>query len=116
MPQFNQHTPMTQSDIRRYRIRYKMNRVIKPIGIIGENDYFKYGFDGSKYYVTHGVLDEFVTLISLTFEEAKHLFDAFNWCNTRSYSYRKVSDLIKSSRKLKINGDDLFWHFEDGLS
>ena len=82
-----------------------------PIGTIGENSNFSYGYDGKKYYVTEGAFQYLVTRIHLTFDEAKQLFEALTFINSESTCIKKVSNVIKTARKAKWQGNDLFWWF-----
>lgn len=87
-----------------------------PIGIIAENKSFAYGYDGKKYYVTKGFLGYLVTRIHLKFHEAKYLYEALSFLENVCPFKKNINTLIKSARKQKLTGDDLFWHFENGLS
>ena len=112
MPQFNLHTPKTQSDMKAMR----MNRTTLPTGLIGENSQFAYGYDGEKYYVTeYSILDYFVTKTALFFDEAKALFEALTFVGNPAPKPTEITKLVKSARKQKLSGDDLFWHFENSL-
>lgn len=112
MPQFNLHTPKTQGDMRVMR----MNRTTLPIGLIGENSNFAYGYDGEKYYVTeYSILDYFVTKTALFFDEAKALFEALTFVGKPAPQPTEITKMVKSARKQKLSGDDLFWHFENEL-
>lgn len=112
MPQFNLHTPKTQSDMKAQR----MNRTTLPIGLIGENNNFAYGYDGEKYYVTeYSILDYFVTKTALLFDEAKALFEALIFVGKSAPKPTEITKLVKSARKQKLSGDELFWHFENAL-
>ena len=94
----------------------RMSKVSLPVGLIGENNNFAYGYDGEKYYVTeNSILDYLVTKTYLTFDEAKQLFDALTFNNEHAPAPTKVTRLIKSARKQKLNNDNLFWHFVEGL-
>jgi hypothetical protein len=86
-----------------------------PIGTIAENLNFSYGYDGKKYYVTEGAFQYLVTRIHLTFDEAKQLFEALTFNNVEDICTKKVSNVIKSARKSKFEGDNLFWHFVKSL-
>ena len=113
MPQFNFHTPKTQSDMKAIR----MNKTTLPVGLIGENNDFAYGYDGEKYYVTEcSLLDYFVTKTALFFDEAKALFEALTFVGGAAPKPTEITKLIKSARKQKLSGSDLFWHFEKGLT
>ncbi len=111
MPKFNLHTPKTQSDMKAMR----MSQVSLPVGLIGENNNFAYGYDGEKYYVTEGAFQYVVTRVHLAFEEAKQLFEALTFENASEPCAKVVNTLVKSARKQKLNGNDLFWHFVKGL-
>lgn len=109
MPQFNLHTPKTQSDMKAMR----MNRVKLPIGLIGDNNRFAYGFDGDSYYVTEGVFSHLVTRLSLSLDEASNLFYALDFIDASEPCNKIVSSTIKNARKKKLSGEDLFWFFVD---
>ena len=111
MPKFNLHTPKTQSDIKDMRII----KVSLPVGLIGENNDFAYGYDGDKYYVTEGSFQYIVTRMHLSFDEAKHLFEALTFQNASEPCTKVINALVKYARINKINGKDLFWHFVKGL-
>ena len=112
MPQFNLHAPKTQGDMKAMR----MNNTKLPVGLIGENSNFAYGYDGEKYYVTeYSILDYFVTKTELVFEEAKALFDALTFVGKPAPKPTEITKLVKFARKQKLIGDDLFWHFEEGI-
>ena len=112
MPQFNYHTPKTQSDMKAMR----MSRTTLPVGLIGKNNSFSYGYDGEIYYVTeYSILDYFVTKTALFFDEAKALFEALTFVGNPAPKPTKITKIIKSARKQKLSGDDLFWYFENEL-
>ena len=115
MPQFYNHLPATDKAMKEARAEY--NRVKNlPIGVIGENNKFAYGWDGEKYYVTeYSILDYFVTKTALLFDEAKALFDALTFVGNPAPKPTEITKLVKSARKQKLSGDDLFWHFENAL-
>ena len=116
MPMFSINAPKTTSDMSLARKKSKMVNYKKPIGQIGVSERYQYGFDGINYYVTEGILSEFVTRIHLTFDEAKQLFNALNWIEDCNFCFKKPSELIKKARKKKINNDDLFWFIVDNLN
>ncbi len=93
----------------------RMSQVSLPVGLIGENNKFAYGYDGEKYYVTEGAFQYVVTRMHLAFEEAKQLFEALTFENASEPCAKVVNALVKSARKQKLNGNDLFWHFVKGL-
>jgi len=93
----------------------RMSKVSLPVGVIGENASFAYGYDGDKYYVTEGVFEHFVTRVSLSFDEAKQLFEALTFSNAVEPCAKMISKLISSARKNNLKGMDLFWHFENGI-
>ena len=116
MPMFYKHLPTCPI---RNRAAANIDRIInhrRPIGVISEGNHFAYGFDGDKYFVTQGVVCEFVTGIHLSFEEAKALFDALQW-NAAGWScYKAVTAAVRKARKKKLAGDSLFWFFQETLS
>jgi len=109
MPSFYNNTITTQSDMKTARA----NRVKLPIGTIGENLKFSYGFDGSTYYVTESVMEYLVTKAKMSFDEAKALFDALTWNDKDAPMQTKVSSLLKKARK--ENPTSLFWFFVESL-
>ena len=112
MPQFNLHTPKTQSDM----FAMRKNKVTLPTGVIGQNNDFSNGYDGDKYYVTEcSILDYYVTKTYLSFDEAKQLFNALTFVGKPAPKPSKITSLVKFARKQKLSGDELFWHFEQGI-
>ena len=111
MPLFNTNLPTTQGDLTKARL----NKVLLPIGTIGESNNFKYGFDGDYYYVTEGILDYLVTRIHLQFDEAKQLFDALNFLEASEPNPKLIASTIRNARKQKLKGIELFWYFVESL-
>ena len=109
MPSFYNTKITTQSDMATKR----KNRVLLPTGTIGESLSFAYGFDGSSYYVTESVLEYLVTKASMSFLEAKALFDALVWNDVNAPTQTKVSGLLKRARK--ESPVSLFWFFVESL-
>jgi hypothetical protein len=114
MPQFYKNLKSTDKAMIEARTEY--NRVKNlPIGLIGENNMFAYGWDGEKYYVSEGVFQYLVTKIHLGFDEAKQLFNALCFMNCSEPCSKKLASAIKKSRKQKLHGDSLFWFFCDNI-
>jgi len=108
MPQFSEHLPVTEKAMKDARYEYRRAKTL-PIGLIGENNKFAYGYDGNKYYVTEGVLYHLITKICLTLSEAKQLYNALSFnCEFEACS-STVSKAIKASRKKQLSEDGLFW-------
>jgi len=82
-----------------------------PIGVIGENNLFAYGFDGKKYWVSEGILGYYVAKIHLSFEESKQLFDALTFEAPSEICTKNISNLVRISRKKKLFGKNLFFFF-----
>lgn len=83
-----------------------------PIGIIGEEGRFSYGYNGTTYYVTeYCILDYYVTRTHLKFEEAKKLYEALVWVSYPAPKPSEVTKMIKRSRKKKLTGDNLLFFF-----
>lgn len=117
MPQFYPHTPKSQCEMKAIREFFRVSKVLLPIGLIGENSNFAYGYDGEKYYVTeYSILDYFVTKTALSFEEAKALFEALTFVGNPAPRPTRITELVKSARKQKISDNDLFWYFEEAIS
>jgi hypothetical protein len=114
MPQFNIHSPKTQSDMK--AIRQQSMKAILPIGLISENHNFAYGYNGENYYVTESAFSYLVTRMQLAFEEAKQLFNALTFAEATEPKASDINNLIKSSRKEGLSGNNLFWFYVDGLS
>lgn len=109
MPQFYKHTPKSQADMAAERKR----RTSLPVGLIGVNSQFSYGYNGSTYYVTeYSIFDYFVTKTELSFEEAKALFEALTFAGNPAPKPIEVTRLIREARRKKLSGDELFWFFE----
>ena len=114
MPQFNIHSPKSQSDMK--AIRENAKKHILPIGLISENHNFAYGYNGESYYVTESAFAYLVTRMQLAFEEAKELFNALTFAEASEPKASDINNLIKSSRKEDLSGDNLFWFYVNGLS
>lgn len=115
MPQFSIHTPKTQSDMRHIRKVEKLRQQHLPIGVIGQQGEFSWGYNGTSYYVSEGVWDYLVTRVHMTLDEAKQLFNALVWIEAKDTLLKIISNLIRSIRKLNISGDELMWKFIDLL-
>jgi hypothetical protein len=111
MPQFNIHTPKTPSDMKAARL----SKITLPVGIIGNNHFFSYGFDGNTYYVTEGILQYFVTKMHLCFDEAKQLYNALTFIDASEPNTKIINQAIKQGRKKNLSEDKLFWHLVDNL-
>jgi len=111
MPMFNIHTPKTQSDMKAARL----SKTTLPVGIIGNNCLFSYGFDGNTYYVTEGILQYFVTKMHLSFDESKQLFNALTFIDASEPNTKIINQAIKQGRKNNLSEDKLFWHLVDSL-
>lgn len=114
MPQFNIHLPKSQSDMK--AIRENSRKLFLPIGLISENHNFSYGFNGDYYYVAESTFGYLVTRMQLAFEEAKQLFNALTFAEASEPKASDINNLIKSSRKEGLSGDNLFWFYVDALS
>ena len=114
MPQFYTHIAKSQGDMK--EIRENSRPVSLPIGLIGENKDFAYGFDGDKYYVTEGVFGYIVTGIHLAYDEAKQLFNALTFIEASEPSVSVINTAIKLARKKSLSGDDLFWMLTEKIS
>ena len=87
-----------------------------PLGTIAENNLFSYGYNGKTYWVAFGVLHQKVTLKSLTFDQAKALFDALTFIGIEDPSYKLIDNSIKQIRKQKITSyNNLFWFFTESI-
>ncbi len=114
MPLFN-NTPSTITSIQKARKERAIKKSL-PIGVIGENDSFKYGYNGEYYYVTEGILEYYVTKMHLTFPEAKALFDALVFIGNDNTCSLSVTSTIKKYRKKDFMNKSLFWGIVDILS
>lgn len=115
MPQFNKHTPTAPSTLRK---KINMEKAIgnyKPIEVIGKNSSYAYGYNGRSYYVTEGAFSYLLTTTYLTFDEAKNLFEACTFVGSAPDNTKVISSIIKASRKLKLNGDELMYFFIEQL-
>ncbi len=110
MPQFNIHSPKSQSDMK--AIRENSRKLF----LISENHNFSYGFNGDYYYVAESAFGYLVTRMQLAFEEAKQLFNALTFAEASEPKAIDINNLIKSSRKEGLSGDNLFWFYVDALS
>jgi len=113
MPQFNLHTPTSQGDMKARRNNSR--KKVLPIGIIAESLQYAYGYDGDTYYVTEGALSHLVTRMILSLDEAKQLFNVLDFEELIEPNAKDISRVIKSARKNKLNGDDLFWYLQQEL-
>ena len=114
MPQFATHLPATDKAMKGARAEY--NRVKNlPIGLIGENNQFAYGWDGDKYYVTEGVFQYLVTKMHLVIDEAKQLFNALSFNNCSEPCSKQITSALKEGRKQNLSGDSLFWFLTDKI-
>ena len=113
MPQFFSTLPTPQGVYTESRKR-RLNTQ-NPVGLIGQQGDYTYGFDGRKYWVAEGVLQTLVTLVHLTFDEAKMLFEALVWVSSE-VDYSRVNQAVRAGRKAKYNGQTLFWFYVEQLS
>ena len=111
MPLFNTNLPTPLGNLAKAR----KNKIKLPVGTIGESNNFSYGFNGEYYYVTEGILEYYVTKIHLKFDEAKQLFDSLNFIDAVEPSPKTVAVAIRSARKSRLKGANLFWHFVDTI-
>jgi hypothetical protein len=115
MPQFSYHAPATQSDLAKSRFLAKLQQSDFPVGLIGSQNGFSWGYDGSSYYVSEGVFEFLVTNMKLSLDQAKQLFNALNFINAIEPSSKAISRAIKLARKKHLLGDDLMWFFIEEL-
>lgn len=113
MPQFSVHTPKSSATLRKQINIEKALGKCKPIGIIGETNDYEYGYNGKYYYVLRGVMGYYLTNTHLSLDEAKQLYNACDWLGYSLDEPKKVTNIVKSARKLKLHGDALFWYFVD---
>ncbi|PIB27194.1 hypothetical protein BFP78_15795 [Gaetbulibacter sp. 5U11] len=114
MPQFYNNLPSTDKAMKEARAEY--NRIKNlPIGLIGENNQFAYGWDGDKYYVVEGAFQYLVTKTYLVIDEAKQLFNALSFNNSSEPCQKQITYAIKEARKQKLSGDNLFWFLTDKI-
>jgi hypothetical protein len=116
MPQFSHHTPVTQSDLANARKSARLVQKHFPIGCIGEQGNFSWGYDGKTYYVAEGVLEHLVTKACLSLDEAKQLFNALVFSASYEVHGSLIAKAVKKARKKRISGDDLMWCLIDLLS
>ena len=116
MPQFNQHITTSQGDMAANRAKAKLlkNNDL-PIGVIGESPNFSWGYNGKHYYVAEGAFEHLVTRTPLSLEEAKRLHESLVFTESSEPCNKLISQIIKKSRKVKYNGDDLMWFFVEAL-
>lgn len=116
MPQFSHHIPITQSDMALHR----MSQFSLPVGVIGAEGNYSWGYNGDCYYVTEGVLDHLVTTIKLSLDEAKQLFTALGFVCLSEVPVKVISDGIRVARKQYFSHDNLMWflvdHIEDSAN
>jgi hypothetical protein len=119
MPQFAIHKPVSISYLRDQINKDKLHEYSKPIGVIGENLNYSYGYEGDgRYYVTAGILGELVCgRMKLTFDQSKQLFDALNFSDMKPehLNYNNCISALKIARKNKIEGKELFWLFLNAI-
>lgn len=116
MPQFSYHAPVSQGDMAAIRELANASKRSLPIGKIGENVNFSWGYEGNFYYVAEGVFEHFVTCIHLSLDEAKSLFEALVFVESVEPSQKLISQAINASRMSSCVGDDLMWFYVDTLS
>jgi len=102
MPKFYLHTPKSQGDMKAIREASKSMRC-------------SYGFGGDKYYVTIGSSERLLTRMALSMDEANQLSILFNFDELIDPTAKDVNRVIKSARKNKLKGDELFWYLQNEL-
>ena len=115
MPQFSKHTPIASSTIRKKINMEKAISDYKPIGVIGKNSSYAYGYNGRSYYVTEGVFSYLLTTTYLTFDEAKNLFEACTFVGYAPDKPKAITSIVKAARKLKLKEAELMYFFIDQL-
>jgi hypothetical protein len=115
MPIFNKYTPKTQGDMADIRKKAKLERQSLPVGVIGENTLFSWGYNGDYYYVAEGVLEHLVTQMHLTLDEAKQLYEALTFCEHSEPSATDISLAVKEGRKKSLSGDELMYFLMDTI-
>jgi len=87
-----------------------------PVGVIGENSRFSYGYNGKSYYVTEGSLEHLITRMELSLEEAKQMYTALSFTEVEAPNSKTINGMVKRTRKDKLtNPDDLFNYFANQL-
>jgi hypothetical protein len=119
MAQFSTHAPISSSALRDKIKKEKLIDYPKPIGVIGKNDNYSFGYEGDgNYYVTMGILGELVCgRMKMTFEQAKQMFDALNFLGMPSseLNYKLCIKALKEARKNKMEGNNLFFFFVQNI-
>jgi hypothetical protein len=116
MPQFSIHTPKSQGDMAAIRKFAQLSKRSLPIGVIGENNNFSWGFNGKYYYVTQGVLSHLLTQAHLSLAEAEKIFEALTFGNVEDVCSKALYITINQARKTGLSGDDLMWFYFDALT
>jgi hypothetical protein len=115
MPQFSHHTPVSQGDLAHARKVAKLLQTHFPVGCIGEQGNFSWGFNGTTYYVAEGVLEHTVTKKVLSIDEAKQLFNALVFNAISEVHSSIIVKAINQAKKHRLSGDDLMWFLTDIL-
>ena len=91
----------------------------KPVGIIGESDYVKYGFDGNSYFVSIGIIEHLAFgRMSMTMQQAKAVYNAvllFD-IDVDNWNFEQAKCVLKQARKMSLSDDDLMFFFGDLLT